>query len=89
VAARLSGRRLQKLRAEVAAEESVCWLCGRLIDKTLPAMHPAAFEIDHIVPHAFGGPDDRTNLRAAHRLCNQRRGTRPPETITPNQSRDW
>jgi 5-methylcytosine-specific restriction endonuclease McrA len=29
---------------------------------------------DHIVPWSAGGGDEPSNLRAAHRVCNSRRG---------------
>jgi 5-methylcytosine-specific restriction endonuclease McrA len=38
-----------------------------------------ATHVDHVLPRRFGGGDELANLRAACRLCNQRRGagTRP------------
>jgi 5-methylcytosine-specific restriction endonuclease McrA len=53
----------------VRTEAVTCWLCGRgFTDPTDP---PVA---DHVIPRASGGSDDITNLAAAHRSCNGRRG---------------
>lgn len=37
--------------------------------------HPMRPEVDEIVPVSLGGnPLERSNVRLAHRICNQRRG---------------
>lgn len=72
-----NGSARRKLRARVLAEEDVCWICGQPVDKSLPAGHPGAPEVDEVVPVSRGGsPLDRSNCRLAHRICNQRRGNR-------------
>jgi len=61
-----------------------CHLCGRVIDVTLPALHPLSFTADHLMPISRGGdPHAATNLAPAHRLCNLRRGARPPRPLPP------
>lgn len=68
-----------KLRARVLREETHCWLCGLLVDKTLPHGLPGSPEIDEIIPVSKGGsPFERSNCRLAHRLCNAKRGNKPP-----------
>jgi len=70
-----NGHRRRQLRAQVLAEEDVCWLCGNPVNKDLPAGHPMAAEVDEIIPVSRGGnPYDRSNCRLAHRLHNQQRG---------------
>lgn len=70
-----NGHRRRQLRAQVLAEEDVCWLCGGPVDKTLPAGHPMAPELDEVLPVSHGGsPYDRANVRLSHRLHNQQRG---------------
>jgi len=70
-----NGHRRRQLRAQVLAEEEICWLCGELVDKDLPPLHPMAAEVDEIVPVSLGGsPYDRANVRLSHRLHNQQRG---------------
>ena len=55
--------------AKVRAEATACWICGTpFADPNDP---PVA---DHVIPRAYGGSDDETNLRAAHQSCNSRRG---------------
>ena len=70
-----NGHRRRRLRAQVLAEEDMCWLCGQPVDKDLPAGHPMAPELDEVLPVSRGGsPYDRANVRLAHRLHNQQRG---------------
>ncbi|HEU5279977.1 MAG TPA: HNH endonuclease signature motif containing protein [Gaiellaceae bacterium] len=52
------------------ATATACWLCGGPFTVDDPAV------ADHVVPRLYGGSDDETNLRAAHRSCNGRRGAR-------------
>lgn len=52
------------------AHKGVCHVCGE----------GAADSIDHLVPVAWGGSDDPSNLAPAHTSCNSARGdARPPE----------
>lgn len=85
------------LRQRVLAAYDVCAICGREVDKTLPATHPLAPEVDEIIPVSRGGsPYDWDNLQLTHRICNQRKGNRMVgdvdlkkiENPTPN-SRAW
>jgi 5-methylcytosine-specific restriction endonuclease McrA len=66
-----STRAYRKARAAVLAYATHCHLCG----KTARPWDP--FVVDHVVPRALGGPDIISNLRAAHRSCNARRGAKP------------
>lgn len=53
----------------------VCALCGRWIDKSLPANDPMSWTADHIDPLSEGGAEtDLSNLRPAHMRCNSSRG---------------
>ena len=68
-----NGHRRRELRRRVLAEEDACWICGRPVDKSLPAGDPMAPELDEVVPVSLGGsPVDRANVRLAHRVCNER-----------------
>ena len=57
--------------------------------------HPMRAEVDEIVPVSLGGsPYDRKNTHLSHRLCNQRRGNKPPAGMLPpiqplRTSREW
>ena len=82
-----NGNARRKLRAWLRAQGRGCWICrefGRpdAIDYSLPAGHPAAFEVDELVPVSKGGsPIDRHNVDATHRACNQWRGNRSVEEV--------
>lgn len=47
-----------------------CQLCTEPIDREAHHLQPWAATLDHIVPRSRGGSDDPTNLRTAHRWCN-------------------
>jgi 5-methylcytosine-specific restriction endonuclease McrA len=66
-----STRAYRKARAELLSEETLCAICGQ------PPTPDNPLEADHITPHAYGGTHHRTNLRAAHRTCNNQRGALP------------
>lgn len=72
---RTNGSLRNKVRARLRARRDDCALCGKPIDYSLPPGHPMCFECDEIVPVSKGGsPYDPSNLQAAHRICNQRKG---------------
>lgn len=91
-----NGAARRKLRAWLRSQGRPCHICGQPIDYSLPAGDPLSFEVDEIVPVSKGGsPLDRSNVDAAHRICNQRRGNRDlgptaPSITTPVMtSRRW
>lgn len=95
---RQNGHRRTRLRQRVLAAYTHCALCGRTVDKTLPAGDPGAPEVDEIIPVSHGGdPLAWANVQLAHRICNQRKGNRvgwtadtPSSSPTPPQtSRQW
>ena len=64
----------EKLRRIILATETHCYLCNLPVDKTLPPNHPAAAQVEDVIPVSKGGnPLDRNNLRLAHRSCNLRK----------------
>lgn len=54
----------------------LCGICGLLIDRELPRTSQIGATIDHIIPLSRGGAHKLSNLQAAHRTCNQRKGAR-------------
>lgn len=54
----------------------MCSLCGGNIDSSLSYNDPMAPVVDHELPIALGGRHEMGNLRAAHRVCNERKGAR-------------
>jgi 5-methylcytosine-specific restriction endonuclease McrA len=88
-----TGRPWRRARAAVLAASNTCWRCGHRIDLTLPAGHPYAATVDHVIRLVDGGaPLDPANLRPAHNRCNARAGaskhhtTAKPDATT---SRTW
>ena len=88
-----NGHRRRQVRAQVLSEEDTCGICGRPVDKDLPAGDPWAAEVDEIQPVSKGGsPFKRENCRLSHRTCNQRRGngTRQRAVVVPYRNpRTW
>ena len=66
-----STRRYRQARALVLAYADLCWLCDK------PFADPRDPPVcDHVIPVSHGGSDQPSNLRAAHRSCNLRRGNK-------------
>jgi 5-methylcytosine-specific restriction endonuclease McrA len=58
--------------AKVRAAATTCYLCGQPFTPDNPAV------ADPRQPRAYGGSDDISNLAAAHRSCNGRKGATLP-----------
>ncbi len=72
-----NGHRRRTLRKRVKAMGLPCAICGQPIDYDLPALHPMSYELDKIVPVSLGGSEiDPDNVQPAHRICNERKGSR-------------
>lgn len=56
-------------------DEWVCQLCKKPIDPNAKVPQPLAATLDHIVPMSEGGDHVAENCRAAHFICNSKRGT--------------
>src|SRR6056297_236970 len=61
------------------SHNGVCHICGQ----------GAADAIDHIVPVAWGGSDDPSNLAPAHTSCNSAKGDDPPAQWTYSRPSMW
>ncbi|PHX60518.1 MAG: hypothetical protein CK552_05480 [Actinobacteria bacterium] len=73
-------RRHQKYREQVMrAHGGICHICGQ----------GAADAIDHLVPVAWGGSDDPSNLAPAHTSCNSARGAPAPPQWTYERPSMW
>jgi len=81
----------KKKRATVIKEETHCHICLEEVDKTLKKPNPMAAQVDHILPSSQSGSDDRSNLRLAHALCNQKRSTKSIDEVraVPAPSQKW
>lgn len=59
-----------------------CHLCHKAVNLATYGLvgmfGPETASVDHLIPQAHGGGDERANLRIAHQGCNSRRGTKHP-----------
>jgi len=73
----LDHRAYRRTTKRLRATSSVCWICRKEIDQSLPYTDPMSWTADHVVPRSRGGAlTDMSNLKAAHRKCNSSRGNR-------------
>lgn len=86
----------RRARAAVLARESVCYLCGKPVDKKLPGSSPAGPTVDHLEARANGGSlYDLSNLHLAHQRCNSMKNALPlqafryREARRQEHSREW
>lgn len=63
-------KRYDRNHKRVLRDETLCWICGDVVDKTLSGRDPKGPSVDHVIPRAQGGSNDRDNLRLAHLSCN-------------------
>lgn len=56
-----------------------CMICHELVDRDAHYNDPMAPTVDHIVPKSIQRIDELSNLRTAHRRCNELRGTAKDE----------
>lgn len=73
------------------ARNTPCWLCGNQIGYDLPHTHPDAFNLDHAIPKSERNDlaEDERNFRAAHKICNERRGNGEPVIPIGQPSEVW
>lgn len=71
-----NGHRRRQMRARLKAANACCYICGRPIDYALKPPDPWSFVVDETIPLARGGTLTYANSGAAHRWCNQIKGTR-------------
>lgn len=64
----------EKNKKKIFATQTVCGICGKVVDFSLKYPHPLSACIDHIIPIAKGGhPSDIDNLQLAHWTCNRQK----------------
>lgn len=51
----------------------ICHLCSESVNPAAQWPHGQSPVLDHVIPHAKGGPDAPDNLKTAHARCNNRR----------------
>lgn len=104
-AARLGPHRsaYEKNRKRILAEQHICGICGRPVNKSLKFPDPLSATVDHIIPFDRGGhPSAYENLQLAHLCCNRQKSnkliiearlpTQNDDEINNRdlpQSRDW
>lgn len=88
-----STRAYRRLRDYVRSLRLPCSVCGLPIDYSIKGdanrKHPMGYTLEHTTALANGGAAlDPTNVSAAHRSCNARKGARTIKHV-PGQSRRW
>lgn len=62
----------------MARDGKDCTICGDALERSLrEPNHPRYITFDHIVARSAGGDSKLSNLRLAHRSCNEVRGNDP------------
>lgn len=85
------GRNLRAYRrkaARVRRSSTICSLCGKQIDHTLPATDPMSATADHLHPLAAGG-HILGDMYVAHRRCNSEKGAGTTAPKRQPTSRTW
>lgn len=54
----------------------ICHLCGKSLRMDTASPHPLSPTLDHVIPISLGGSHSYANVRAAHFICNSKRGNR-------------
>jgi 5-methylcytosine-specific restriction enzyme A len=79
---RIRGRRLQRVRARLFAEQPLCVMC--LAQR--PEVISLAVIRDHVIPLAEGGADDETNEQPLCQACSDAKSSRE---ATRGRRRAW
>lgn len=86
----------RRIAAEVKANESICYLCGRPVDKALPVSSPYSAAVDHVTARSSGGSEeDMSNLHLVHKICNSQKSDltlseyRFRQASKAQHSREW
>jgi 5-methylcytosine-specific restriction endonuclease McrA len=72
-----------KLGRVYRADAGICHLCHLPVPANADPESDQAPTVDHLVTRSEGGSDDKSNLRLAHRRCNNIRQDRPMLEIPP------
>lgn len=76
--------RLDLLRKIFDRDGTLCWICRVPLDRKSSDLR-LRVTLDHVTPASEGGDLQLYNLKAAHALCNERRGT----LTDPASIRKW
>lgn len=55
-------------------DEWICHICKTLIDRRLRGDAWMRATLDHVIPISKGGSHTYDNVKAAHYICNQKKG---------------
>ena len=78
---RLNGEVHEDISIErlIKRDESKCYLCGDKVYKTKDSNHNYYPCIEHVIPIIKGGTHTWDNVKLAHRICNNHKGTMTEE----------
>ncbi|MDY2595529.1 MAG: HNH endonuclease [Oliverpabstia sp.] len=67
-------KQFERNKKKIYATQSICAICGKPVDYSIPYPHPLSACIDHIIPVSKGGhPSDINNMQLAHMTCNRQK----------------
>jgi 5-methylcytosine-specific restriction endonuclease McrA len=76
---RVTGKQAHNLRLRLfEAQDGICPPCQKPLDLKQVPNSPFYPTLDHVVPASEDGSNRLDNLLLTHRVCNARRGNRPP-----------
>ena len=67
-------KQFERNKKKIYVTQSICAICGKPVDFSIPYPHPLSACIDHIIPVSKGGhPSDINNMQLAHMTCNRQK----------------
>lgn len=76
-------------RKKILKRDSICSICGQVVDKKLKFPDPKSPTIDHIIPLDKGGhPSDINNLALSHFYCNRQKSNKLLLNESKNNSKE-
>ena len=66
---------MKKIEYLIERDGAACYLCGINVLPNAPSSHPMVATIEHYIPRSRRGSNRKSNLRVAHKLCNNIKGT--------------
>lgn len=75
MAAKINSKRRNKIKLKIAKRDKwICWLCGEPVREEIVWRNKNdSPSLDHVIAQCDGGSNAQSNLKLAHRKCNNER----------------